>query len=433
MDQRQEQLPQGKTSQVMRVFLSWSGTTSQLIAEALHKWIPLIIQNAKPFLSSGDIDKGKRWGDVVGRELSESDYGIVFITRYNCGSTWLHFEAGAISRALGKASVSPLLYNVEPSHVDGPFRQFQMTMYSPDAEERSKHEMLGLFRSLNQRMMPELQLTDATLKAEFEKWWPDLKKDLDDIKDKKDGATHTPYQWLYAFEDLLNVQSQDVKQVWWITPNPYVYALQPEAKKIIWKKLREGTSYTFLMSRESSKTAKRELLQIRDQSSSPKDPQRPRDNPVTQESHTTTHGESGGNKYQPASSVSGEVAHFTPGTLTILETEDAEFTKSAVTDYVVIDPDNNLQVFLDLPLAHYVGPDHASQGFWVEVVKEVAAGFYERFKGLKNVAELSNENSAFSSRPASVQQATHEHEDVGGQKQTPDSGDRLGRRSTVTV
>jgi len=370
----------------MRVFLSWSGRTSQLVAEALHNWIPLVIQNAKPFLSSGDIDKGKRWGDVVGEELSESDYGIICITRYNCGSPWLHFEAGAISRTLGKSSVSPLLYNVEANQIEGPFRQFQMTIYSPEADERSKHEMLGLFRSLNQRLGSEVQLTDATLKAEFEKWWPDLRRDLSGIKDEKDGATHTPYQWLYGFEDLLDVQSHGVKEVWWITPNPYEYALRPEAKKIILKNLREGTRYTFLLSRQSSETAKNELSHIA-LPHGPREPQGPKGNPVTREPHTSTDGRPGNDKHEATPSGSGEHGSNTQGQLEILVSGDAEFAKSVVTDYVVIDPESNLQVFLDLPLAHYVGPDRSSQGFLIEVVKEVAAGFYERFNSLKTDAE----------------------------------------------
>jgi putative transposase len=36
-----------------------------------------------PLSSAGDIDKGKRWSDVVGEELSRSDYGIICVTKYN--------------------------------------------------------------------------------------------------------------------------------------------------------------------------------------------------------------------------------------------------------------------------------------------------------------------------------------------------------------
>jgi TIR domain len=318
----------------MRVFLSWSGATSREVAEALHEWIPLVVQNAKPFMSTGDINKGRRWNDVVGEELSHSDYGIVCITRYNSGSPWLHFEAGAISRALGKSYVSPLLFNVEPSMLEGPLRQFQVTVYCSDGcEHRGKQEIRSLLRSLNDRLEPALRLTDELLKLEFDKWWPDLHRRLQRIGEMRDGATHTPYGWLYSFEDLIDVQ-KDVNEVWWATPNPYSYVLRPQVKTAIRERLSSGAKYTFLVNKQYRETAKDELRSV------------------------------------------------VRNAGTIIEIPDAEFHEMTVTDYVVIDPETNARVFLELPLAHEVGPAGTAQGFWIEVFKEVAAGFFDRFKSM---------------------------------------------------
>ena len=328
----------------MRVFLSWSGATSRELAEALHDWIPCVIQNAKPFMSAGDIDKGKRWSDVVGEELNQSDYGIICITRYNCASPWLHFEAGAISRALGKSYVSPLLFNVEPSAVEGPFRQFQMTVYSTavGSEDHCKHEIRSLIRSINQRLDPGLRLTEELLKIAFDKWWPDLVDKIRPIASKRDGATHTPYGWLYAFEDLIDVQCSE-GQVWWITPNPYAYALQPKVKKAIQEKIRNGATYKFLVNQQFRESAKDELRRI--------------------------------------------VAEGEQRPIDVFEIPDRDFHELAVTDYVVvIDRDANVRVFLELPLARDVGPGGTAPGFWIEVFKEVAAGFFDRAKTLKGKA-----------------------------------------------
>src|SRR5262245_27176133 len=113
----------------MNLFLSSSGSTSREIAAALHDWIPSVIQRLTPFMASSDIDKGQLWFDAIAEKLRASDYGIICLTKYNCTSPWLHFEGGALSKALGKSAVSPLLFDVELSSISGPFAEFQSTTY----------------------------------------------------------------------------------------------------------------------------------------------------------------------------------------------------------------------------------------------------------------------------------------------------------------
>jgi hypothetical protein len=45
----------------MEIFISWSGDLSKKIAEQLKIFLPSVIQSLKPFYSSEDISKGKRW------------------------------------------------------------------------------------------------------------------------------------------------------------------------------------------------------------------------------------------------------------------------------------------------------------------------------------------------------------------------------------
>ena len=326
----------------MKVFLSSSGTTSREIATALHDWIPRVIQGAKPFMSTSDIDKGQVWVDAIGKELNESDFGIICLTKYNNTSPWLHFEAGAISRALGKASVSPLLFDVDRASIEGPFQQFQLTTYSFECEESvRKDEIRGLMRSLNNCLKADERLSEELLKAEFDEWWTNLKDTLDLIRPKQDKVTHTAYPWLYAIEDLMHAQRDDrVKSVWWVAPDPYRYVLNSPQKETITEGMRRGAVYTFLVSADQGAAAGK-LIEL-----------------------------TGGK----------------PDAISIVHIPNDEFGAAAVTDYVIIDPDANRRVFLDLPLSH--------RGFWIEVFARGADGFYERFGALKRKYEDASGSTA---------------------------------------
>ncbi len=49
----------------MKVFISWSGPRSQLLAEALKVWIHDVIQSVECFCSTDDIRAGQRWNNEV--------------------------------------------------------------------------------------------------------------------------------------------------------------------------------------------------------------------------------------------------------------------------------------------------------------------------------------------------------------------------------
>ena len=61
--------------------------------------------------------------------------------------------------------------------------------------------------------------------------------------------------------------------------------------------------------------------------------------------------------------------------VTIASIDHDVFRTSAVTDYLIADPDSNsMQMFLELPLAH--------RGYWIDVDDQAAQGFVARFKKL---------------------------------------------------
>src|SRR4029077_10602472 len=158
-DDRESAAAIGRGEGGMKGFLSWSGKTSREVAQAFHDWLPFVIQAVKPFISTGDIDKGKRWSDVLSTELNETAYGILIITPDNFDKPWIHFEAGAISKAVDKAFVSPFLFNIDPLRIVGPLSQFQATVNEPD-------DILRLLSSINRRLPDDQRLVFGVVNRE---------------------------------------------------------------------------------------------------------------------------------------------------------------------------------------------------------------------------------------------------------------------------
>jgi hypothetical protein len=156
----------------MKLFISWSGPTSQQVADALRNWIPSVLQSVKPFMSAVDTDKGIRWNANLSQQLADADYGIICVTPDNLDSRWLNFEAGAISKSIDTAYVSPFLFGIKSSAVTGPLVQFQHTVYS-------RPDIFQLIKSINNvcaEPIPEVNLPEI-----FGTWWPRLESALSKV------------------------------------------------------------------------------------------------------------------------------------------------------------------------------------------------------------------------------------------------------------
>ena len=165
----------------MKVFLSWSGNKSHKVALVLRDWFPSVIQSLNPYVSSEDIDKGTRWSTDIAKELEDSTFGILCVTRDNLTAPWLTFEAGALSKTMEKSFVSPFLFDIKRSEVDGPILQFQSTIFN-------KEDVFKLVKTLN-KASGEDQLNDEMLNKAFKVWWPTLEEELNKISELKEEET----------------------------------------------------------------------------------------------------------------------------------------------------------------------------------------------------------------------------------------------------
>lgn len=168
----------------MKVFISWSGSTGKAVAEVLYAWLPRALQAVRPFFSPDDIEKGARWSSAVGSELEACQVGIVVITRESMSAPWIMFEAGALSRNVGKSKVVPLLFDLDSGDLPGPLMQFQSTRCEAIEVKR-------LLRMLNSEL-GDLSVTDNVLESAFSMWWPALRDDLARISRDSAGLRLAP-------------------------------------------------------------------------------------------------------------------------------------------------------------------------------------------------------------------------------------------------
>lgn len=155
----------------MKVFVSWSGELSKLVAKELSDWLPSIIQSVEVFYSPEDIQKGENWDSRLTKELEDSKYGIVCLTKENVLAPWIHFEAGALSKSLDSRT-SALMIDIVTSDIQGPLSRFQATRCE-------KEDFYQLVCDINEAS--ENQISEKVLKNSFEAIWDKLNGNIQRI------------------------------------------------------------------------------------------------------------------------------------------------------------------------------------------------------------------------------------------------------------
>jgi hypothetical protein len=169
-----------------KVFLSWSGNASKSAAQALHAWLPTVIQSIHPYMSAEDIDKGERWSVDIAKQLEETEFGIICMTPENIDAPWVLFEAGALSKSMERSRVSPLLFELGPSNfTKSPLLQFQLTAFKKD-------DFYKLLQSINNSTSDTDRLRDDVLMKSFERSWSELEAEIGKIDFTHNAPKATP-------------------------------------------------------------------------------------------------------------------------------------------------------------------------------------------------------------------------------------------------
>lgn len=165
----------------MKVFISWSGSRSKELANALRKWLPMVLQYAEPWVSDKDISAGERWAQAIAGELEASNFGIICVTPENLNSEWILFEAGALSKSMLDGKVIPLLFDLEQSDLSGPLSQFQ-------AQKVDHSGFLEIVRAINK--VAEKPASTDVVDQLVPVIWPQLLTTLSAIPAKPPNDKH---------------------------------------------------------------------------------------------------------------------------------------------------------------------------------------------------------------------------------------------------
>gem|GEM_PF-6296600 len=165
----------------LQVFISWSGERAHSVAKVIKTWLPDVVRNAEPWLSSEDLQKGLQWLPELNKNLSTTGFGLIVLTAENKNAPWLLFEAGVISKALPDKHCCPLLCDLKQTDVSGPLAQFQGTTLTV------KDDMVKLVKTMNDACGTS-KVDDDRLAKWFNMAWDDFSKKTGEIITAKTTA-----------------------------------------------------------------------------------------------------------------------------------------------------------------------------------------------------------------------------------------------------
>ena len=172
----------------LKIFICWSGDYSKEIAKEVSTFFnDAFDPDVEVFFSEDNIKGGARWQQYLSGELQNADVGLLCLTPDNLNSSWIHYEAGALSKLVDHSLVIPLLFGV--SHADlskSPLVFFQAV--TADSEKDVLQIVLDINNRLKNRSRRE-KLLEKRVKENWKKVTNTSKSLLVDVELQDDHAT----------------------------------------------------------------------------------------------------------------------------------------------------------------------------------------------------------------------------------------------------
>ncbi len=214
-----------KMPEKQTIFISWSGQSGKIIAQAVSRAIKLMIPSADVFMAKVDINKGKDWRETLENRLLDAVFGLFIITPSMGNPEWLAFEAGAITQAASnntKIQIFPLIFDGidgnsrVPADVPKYIEDKQFTRF----EEDEWKTLFDLFYIDSDSRDSRKKERDHDL---FKLVWKDLKSEISKIQkelvleslrmESEDGTSNTPRKgkdYLMREVDSIKTLSQEI-------------------------------------------------------------------------------------------------------------------------------------------------------------------------------------------------------------------------------
>lgn len=189
----------------MNIFISWSGERSQILATELKKWLSYIFTQINPWMSAHDIKAGSKWHSELDTILENSNFGIICLTPENQKEPWLLYEAGALGKVPNISKVIPYRLGLSATDVEYPLAQFQ-------GVNTDREGTLKLVQSINESC--NILISEEILTTIFDKWWPDLDKNIKAIDFSKSVSSpkRTDRELIEEALELLRCQSEIINK-----------------------------------------------------------------------------------------------------------------------------------------------------------------------------------------------------------------------------
>lgn len=190
----------------MKVFVSWSGQKSKLLASAFKEWLPDLLQTVDVFMSQHDIEAGSRWGNELGIQLQEANFGIICITPENISAPWLLYEAGCLGKSIEHSRVVPYRIGIAATDVPFPLAQFQ----SVNADKEGTLKLLESINSIN-----STKLESERLQRIFEIFWQHFEKKIVEVGQIIESASpkRDPQDLLEEMLQIMRGIDRDLKRL----------------------------------------------------------------------------------------------------------------------------------------------------------------------------------------------------------------------------